>query len=509
MSTSTKDIITENIDVDVYINEYVKDLKYKDIVVDNLEKALELAGHYKSSGKYDWFRGQTGLWPLIPSAARQSSREEFNKSEEQLRRFDNWIYANNISDDFDYIESIAQHYGLKTFFLDFSTNPKVAAYFASDNIDHKSYEYSCIYCLNVQQFKDAIEMMEKYYPEIPSYPKLLEIEVDNLWRLESQAGKFMYQPLINLDFFHSLHRIVFKVTENDSKLFDESYIYPKAKSALEERLDGFFLNEKTKKNLDNMHCIVEKLKDTGVNFEVFNSDNELYIKEFVNEEKLLDYQWSQEDLEQWKNRTIEKFNDVYTKEKIVCKIDSFKNIHENKIIVNKKIIELLNGNQSIRKKTINFSIDDKENNNELIQKFEKFSNIIWNGMRKLPYENNEIAKVISDLMLIIDTPIIEYKKYDERFLKIGISDRTGSGNNAFVNQELLRISMRDDLDECMIKNINDVKSIIFHIRSPQLLYKFEPLKKLFVESIVISQVVYGRNDFVIFSPCELNMLGLP
>jgi len=509
MSTSTKDLITEKIDVNVYMNEYVNDLKYKDIVVDNLEKALELAEHYKSSGKYDWFRGQTGLWPLIPSAARQSSREEFNKSEEQLRRFDNWIYANKISDDFDYIEAIAQHYGLKTLFLDFSTNPKVAAYFASDDINYEGYKYSCIYCLNIQQFNDAIELMKKFYPERPSYPKLLEIDVDNLWRLESQEGKFIYQPIINLDFFHSLHRIVFKVKENDIKLFDKSYIYPEAKSVLEERLDGFFLNERTSENLNRMYSMIEKLKENGMHFEIFKADDVLYIKEFVNEEKLLDYKWDQKDLEQWENKTVEKFEDVYTKEKIVCTIDSFKNIDENKIIVYTKIINLLNTNPNIRKKTINFSIKDNENNSGLIQRFEKFSNIIWNGMRKLPYENDEIAKVISDLMIIIDISIFEYEKYDERFLKIGISDKIGSGNNAFVNKNLLYTSMRSDLNACMVENINDVRSIIYHIRSPQLLYKFDSLKKLFVESIVISQVVYGGNDFVIFSPVELKLLGLP
>ncbi len=506
MPNDNSGIVADDIDVDAYINDYIKDLKRRDIFVeDGLEAALELAEQYKASGKYDWFRGQTGLWPLIPSAIRQSSREEFNKSEEQLRRFDNWIYENEISSDFDYIEAIAQHYGLKTFFLDFSTNPKVAAYFASDDIDYKEYKYSCIYCLNTHKFKEAIKEVKKYFPNIPFYPKLLDIDVDNLWRLEAQEGKFMYQPIVNLDFFHSLHRIVFKVKENDIKLFDKSYIYPDAKSVLEERLDGFFLNERARR----IHDIFNKLKTDGIHFKRFKTGDELYIEDFVNEEKLLDYQWSQEDLKRWENKTVEKFHDVYTNEKIVCKIDSFKNIHENKKIVYEKIERLLNDNQSARKTTISFSIDDKENDCKLTSKFEKFSNIVWNGMRKLPYENEEIAKVISDLMLIIDTSVFEYEKYDEKLIKIGISDRTGSGNDAFVNQELLLASMRDDLDECMVEKINDIGSILFHIRSPKLLYKFESLKKLFVESIVLSQVVYAGNDFVIFSPAELRLLGLP
>mgnify|MGYP003535276990 FL=1 len=69
--------------------------------------------------------------------------------------------------------------------------------------------------------------------------------------------------------------------------------------------------------------------------------------------------------------------------------------------------------------------------------------------------------------------------------------------------------MRDDLKDCIVENTKDVMTLIYHIRSPQLLYKFEALKKLFVESIILSQVVYGGNNFVIYSPTEVRVFGLP
>jgi len=511
-------IITENIDVKFYINEYIKELKYKDIVVESLDEALKLLEDYKKSGEYDWFRGQTGLWPLIPTMARLSNDEEFKKAEEKLKRFDNWAYKNNISDDFDYIEAIAQHYGnygedeknrIKTFFLDFTVNPKIAAYFASYKINYKEYESSCIYCLNIKKFNNAIEVMKKYYPNLPSYPRLLDIDIPNLWRLESQEGKFMYQPCIGLDFFHSLHRIVFKVKEKDIQLFDESYIYPKVKSPLEERLDGFFLNERTHESLARTYNFIEELKKNGTHLDILHMDNKLYIKEFIsNERKLLEHKWEQENLEQWDNKIVEKYEDVYTTEKIFFEIDSFKNIEQNKVVIYEQIIKLLN-NKDIRKKAIKFTITDNEKHIELIDKFEEYSNLIWNGMRKLPYENDEIAKVMSDLIQIIDVSISEYEKSDKDFLKIGFSDITGAGNDAFVNENFLYEAMRDDLKDCIVENTKDVMTLIYHIRSPQLLYKFEALKKLFVESIILSQVVYGGNNFVIYSPTEVRVFGLP
>ncbi len=502
-------IITSNIDSKAYIDEYIKEFKRKDKLVDSLEEALRLSEDYKKTGKYNWFRGQTGLWPLVSSANRLNDQER-SEAEEKLKRFDSWAFAKSLFTDFDSSEAIAQHHGLKTMFIDFTTDPKVAAYFASEEINYKEYEYSCIYCLNTEDFNDSLKDIKKFFPNLPDYPRLLDIEVDNLWRLEVQKGKFLYQPCLNFDWFYSLHRIIFKVKENDIKTYDKSYIYPEIKSPLEEKIDGFILNEKTKTNLEHLYGLINQLKESSMIFEILEADDELYIKEFISDEdKLLRYSWSEKEIKHWKDIKIENYKDTYTVEKVLFLIDSFENIDENKVKIYNQILKILNTKQDIRKKAINFTIEDNEKKIRLIEKFEKYSNIIWSGMRKLPYENDEIAKVISDLVRILDLSMYEYEQFNKNFLKIGFSDITGSGNIAFVNKNLLYKAMRDDLQEFIIEKTEDVRSIIYHIRSPQLLYKFEALKKLFVESIIISQVVYAGNDFVIFSPAEVNVLGIP
>lgn len=522
-------IITKNIDSKAYSDEYIKEFKRKDIVVDSLEEALQLAEDYKKSGKYNWFRGQTGLWPLVSSANRLNDKDR-NEAEEKLKRFDSWAFTKNLFTDFDSSEAIAQHHGLKTMFIDFTTDPKVAAYFASEEVNYKEYQYSCIYCLNTEDFNDSLKDIKKFFPNLPEYPRLLDIDVDNLWRLEVQKGKFLYQPCLNFDWFYSLHRIVFKVKENDIKTYDKSYIYPEIKSPLEEKIDGFILNEKTKTNLEHLYDFINQLKESGMYFEMFEADDELYIKEFISDEdKLLRYSWSEKEIKLWKEITIEKYQDTNTTENILLKIDSFKNIDENKVKIYNQILNMLNAKKDIRKKAISFIIEDNEKNIKLIEKFEKHANLIWNGMRRLPYENDDIAKVISDLVQILDLSMYEYEQLNKNFLKIGFSDITGSGNIAFVNESFLYEAMRDDLQEFIVKKTKDVRTIIYHIRSPQLLYNFELLKRLFVESIIISQVLYGskidvcydvdcnykqncdysKKDFVIFSPTEVNVLGIP
>lgn len=505
-----------------FSDDYVLKLKDDDEIVDNLDEAIIIAEEYKRTGKYDWFRGQSGIWPLVSSRNRLTDIG-IDEAEERLSSLLGWSIENKISDNIDYVESIAQHYKIPTLLIDFTTDPKVAGFFASDKSGYEPNEYSCIYCLNTENFNKKLNSYKKYL-KLPEnqLPRLLDVDIDNLWRLEAQNGEFMYQPSINLDSLHSLHRIVFKIRKNDVKYFDKAYIYPESKSALEERLDSFFLMEQNNTNAQNTNNFIQELEKNGMTVLKFEAGNELYIKEFIkNEEKLLNYKWSNENLKLWENKNLEKYKDIYTTEKIQFEIKSFKNTEQNKEIVFKQISKLLTSNVGIRRKAIKISVIDNEENTELIQKFEKYSKLIWHGMRKLPYENVEIAKVMSDLIQMIDISIEGYEHYDKDFIKIGFSDVIGSGNVAFVNKNLLFEAMRDDLNDFIIEKTTDVRTIIYHIRSPQLLYKFEKLKRLFVESIIISQVLFGSKvdsnendefseiDFVIFSPVEIMFFGSP
>ena len=493
-----------------YVDKYVETLRDNDIVVNNLNDALKLAEDYKKSGKYDLFRGQSGIWPLISSRNRLDD-DGLEEANARLSKLFGWSVENRFSENLDFVETIAQHYGIPTLLIDFTTDPRVAGYFASDKSGYEPNEYSCIYCLNTIDFSKKISFFKKISKlSENSYPRLLNVNIDNLWRLEAQRGKLLYQPAINFDSLYSAHRIVFKINDNDIKYFEESYIYPKVKSALEENLDRFFYYEKQEKRIDSLHELMNQIKDSGMHIEHFEMDDELYIKEFISdEEKLFEHKWKQEDLEKWDNRIVEKYKDIYTTEKFLFKIDSFEYKEKNKVLIFEQFTNFLSKDNNIRRKAIMLSIVDNKKNIELVKKFEQYSNLIWNGMRKLPYTNDEIAEVLGNLIQILDISVFEYEKYDKNFLKIGFSDIIGAGNNAFVNSHLLYEAMRDDLENCIVENTKDVSTIIYHIRSPELLYKFESLKKLFVKSIILSQVVYGGNDFVIFSPTEVRVLGLP
>lgn len=508
-------VITKNIDYKAYSDEYIKELKDKDIVVDNLEEALKLAEDYKELGKYNWFRGQTGLWPLVSSGNRLNDIER-EEAEQTLKRFDNWAYANGLFTDFDSSEAIAQHYELKTMFIDFTGDPKVAAYFASDGINYEDYQYSCIYCLNTIHFEDSLIDIKKYFPNLPDYPRLINIKIDNLWRLESQNGKFLYQPCINFDLFYSLHRIVFKVSNNDIKPLDRYYIYPDSKSPLEERIDGFLVGEKTRINVMNFNNFVEELKKSGANyiFEDFSGNDYIfgdtpYVKSYVNEGVLLSFSWHKDEIKGWENKKTETFKKVFTPFNLIFNINSFFENTKNKKTITLKLQDLFNYDENIRNKAIRFSINSNIDDSDLTKKFEEYSFRIWNGMRKLPYSNEDIIKVISDLMLVINLNKYEYKSFNEKNLEIILTDGTGGYSHAFVSEKNLRNSMREDLDKVLKNQISAIQELILAIKRARLLYKYNDLVKLFVESIILTQVVYMKENFVIYSPFELDWIGIP
>ncbi|MEL6405778.1 MAG: FRG domain-containing protein, partial [Chloroflexota bacterium] len=149
--------------------------------VNTIQEALNLAKKYKSQGKYDIFRGQRQLWSIVPSIMRKSESERQNDIL-NLNRFATWIANssdyNHMIDDKDRILSIAQHYHLPTYFVDFTYSPDIAAFFASDGeIQHGSE--GCIFCASLSILESEFEDLRDHLQS--DIPKIVEIDVNNLW----------------------------------------------------------------------------------------------------------------------------------------------------------------------------------------------------------------------------------------------------------------------------------------------------------------------------------------
>ncbi|MDD2449863.1 MAG: FRG domain-containing protein [Sulfurimonas sp.] len=222
------------------LNHIASNIAIYDVVVDNIDDALEVAMKFKENDEYDWFRGQSGLWPLISTFNRLSVDEQKTMLK-KISLLQHWANETLNLQNEDKIIAIAQHYGIPTNFIDFSTDPKTAAFFASNTSDNNSEpnEYSCIICINTQVVSNIIEISKNTTFKNRPHPELLSINVDNLWHLDAQKGKFLYLPMVGFELSLPFKRIIFKRSkQNGSKFVGTDYI-PERRSSLEQRFYGY------------------------------------------------------------------------------------------------------------------------------------------------------------------------------------------------------------------------------------------------------------------------------
>lgn len=183
----------------------------------NVEHAVQLASEMKANNEYNWFRGQVSIKPPTSSFQRRVAKaNSFDTYKETLQRFLTWLHKTPLLTDLQKDENvnklfaILQHYGVPTCYIDFTTEPSVAGFFASDCKEPpESTHQSVIYCLNTNDLISFYKEI-KHVGSMKNYAvELISVDVDNLWRLQAQHGCFLYvnhdwTSLYDMDrmFFH-------------------------------------------------------------------------------------------------------------------------------------------------------------------------------------------------------------------------------------------------------------------------------------------------------------------
>lgn len=480
--------------------------------VNNAEEALALAMQFKEQGKYDLFRGQVQNWPVVCSLNRLSTKKR-NAEIEKLIRFRYFLsqiettrkYANNENWYF----AVAQHYGLGTSFIDFTQNPQIALFFATNSRKNFTPKECVIICLNSRDFTETVDMFSNVFTKSNiNLPQIIDIDVENLWRLELQEGCFLDCSIQNFEeVFYPFDRIAFPFEEPFNSIVSD-IIYPKSKSELEILLDQYFAGEHLIEKERRFKKFIEEFPQMKVTKTLADP-----VYKYVKTKKQ-HKTWRYDLIKKWNYKAIAKYEETIYVLFVIDKIIPMNDINAANDIIYKVVHNEFKTKGVDRARTIEARIEFKKQNNKYINKIvcQNVSDI-WDGMRKLPYTNEQIIKAVSKYIFL---EINGLKKAEEYIypnsIYITMSSKYGIHNRCYVSEYKIKNAFREDILDILIDSLpNSISSrILLFIYKPRVVFDFEKLTNLFADEIIPSQMFMqsgNKKPIVFYSPVHINILG--
>ena len=499
--------------------------------VRNVEEAVELAYKFKAESTYDWFRGQSQDWPPFSSLARVQMRRDKAETERTNRRiqlFLQWASRTpalkHIVDQEPKNEAFAimQHHGIPTHYIDFTTDPGVAGFFAADTLNPPHEQFSCIYCLNTTWLMDLWNSMKNMKMLQGCELEPIQIDVSNLWRLQAQHGVFLYSSF-DWHNFHAMDRILFPYSGYPSYPVREN-IYPTHKSHLEQLLDQYFDVEESAFGNEHLREMIREMQNQG--HEMLVTDYDTVSDARIEKALTLGRNtpqhpsWSEENLAAWKSVPSENYHDTIVTPVTLCIKPDIHPIEASKT-VGFGIRQLLRSKPEVRKTIIDWTFTGL-NNERIYTDWSAMFKSVWNGMRLLPYEDEDVATAIAHLALLLTTLQKEGKTpfgthqlmsecYGDSF-QVEFALSNGSGTRGFCAHASVKNAIRDDIAAILTPSsqniINDMQELVRTVFNPKLLFVFERFKSMFAREIIPAQIATKRK-LLIFNPSELETFGLP
>jgi hypothetical protein len=197
---------------------------------------IDMLGH-----KINLYRGQSISEPLLPSIARKNPIKDSTIKEikmlNDLKRRSNLLISKAFENDWEWLV-FAQHFGMKTRLLDWSSNPLIALWFACQN-EHKINENSYVYILSTDN-EMLVDLSINDSPFKNGSTKILRPNLNNE-RIVAQSGWFTAHK------FSSRARSFVPLERNPEvkKLITEIEIPAKIKLEIIRKLSVFGVNNQS------------------------------------------------------------------------------------------------------------------------------------------------------------------------------------------------------------------------------------------------------------------------
>ena len=487
---------------------------------EDVEEAIALAEEARRDGKYDLFRGQARGWPVVPTFLRLSAAEQ-ERALEKDARYRQWLHGTpgleQLAAKEDEAMAVAQHYGLSTTFVDFTTEPRIAAFFATETAEPGEEEPRCILCLNAADLKETCEPMRLLGHRSP--PAVLPLSVPDLWRLEAQHGVFLHCPLSTLEEdVYDLDRIVFPAAGPVARpTLDEVYPRP---SHLETLLDHFFMTERlfqgdarARERLRLWSVLECEAPETGC--------DPAYVR---GGDVPVHPSWEEGRLAPWLAPTPERYEGAVGGETCVLAVEPTTPVSERFSRLVARVLSRLRADSTMRRRLVPWRVQSVPGTGSRLtpEQLNPSLDRLWDGLRVLPCTDEDIAAAIANCILLalhgagIDPGCSERWFEVARecygpslYIQFGVGD--GSYSPGFVTTRGLLGAVRDDIGEFIVPAHRDAVlknpgKLLRAVSSPGKLFDFDRLARAFVREVVPGQVLLGR--VALFSPARLESMEL-
>ncbi|MEO0988977.1 MAG: FRG domain-containing protein [Cyanobacteria bacterium J06639_14] len=483
--------------------------------------ALALAHQFRREGRYDWFRGQVSSeWSVVPSLLRDGV--DLTSAEKRLDRFFGWVQSTRgleaIASDETAMYAVAQHYGIPTHFVDFTTDPDVAAFFAFDTTrEIPPGSLSSIVCL------DTKDLLRVALPDDMPKPFCERIHVPDLWRLIAQSGVFLVCPYKHFEqVVYPFDRIIFP-HGGDGLEIVRDWVYPHRKSQIEIALAHFFADERQRCRIDDLMAQFR----TAHYFSIPESGTywSSAIKAQINPLQ----SWAPELVHPWAALPDEQYNDVALPS--IC-VDLRNlalppreaNKADRQAIV-EEVLSQLNGTPELRSTRATWSLVSPPLSSHGDLRITQLSTALerlWDGLRRLPLNNGQLAKSVETCIafwtfaeilpagsLSIDDWATDKVLGVHRWVEIG---GAGGSSRSCVSRDKLIAALRPDMEDFIIDQfrnqfLTDPSVIVEWAWKVEYLYDFLMLGDALATEMVPYQVLFRPEDPVFFSPTRIERIG--
>lgn len=411
--------------------------------------------------------------------------------------------------DTAYPMAIAQHYGLATPFMDFTTSPAVAGFFASSEKPDPNTT-SCLCCLDTADLMEVwswVRSMLPHYPEV----NLIKVEVPNLWRLEAQHGVFV-ECLSNWTAAYPLDRIEFPAGP-PLPFPTPQEIYPAKKSQLEILLDHHFASERL---ADAGEWLREQFPDADM-LELRGPDGGFFEEYFVPGGLPEREEWGRQN--PWLAVPTEKYAETVTGE-IALKVHLRMQPDVLFEAVRIEMQQILGIRPDLRKKAVQWALRPK---GRIPRRLREGLEALWNGLRTLPYSDDQLVGVVAFCFQLYRLGYTRGDKSAGRetvarvclgpVLEVEFSSREGNPVRAFASCENLLAAVRPDIADFLREehkqHAGHISPLLQLCHNHRRSFQFEKFTDVFVRQIVPLQVLGERAKACHYSPPRLHGFGLP